>query len=114
MTRTKEWIREKRRRPRKAVGITMGLAANKKAAGRLDGTVMDLSDSGMALETSLLLEEGSVIVFRIKPPLEIRGEIRHIKPGTAEGRFRYGVRFLRIGYDRVADGRTKFISAKFR
>ena len=48
-------------------------------------------------------------------PLEIRGEVRHIKAGSGGGMYRYGVRFHKIGAAGAADAKPEsFIAARFR
>ncbi len=118
MLKTKKKVRiiaEKRRHPRFPVGITMSVHAGGQSVGKCQGTISDLSVSGMSFKSNKPLEEGSVLFLKINIPLEIRGEVRHIKAGTVGGPHRYGVRFHKIGYEGKEQGRPEnFIAAKFR
>ena len=103
---------EKRRFPRFPLGITMDLHARGLAVSKgVSGTIIDLSVGGMSFETPAELEEGSSIYLKINIPLEIRGQVRHIrKVGLTH---RYGVRFHKIGFGGVDEKRPeKFIAAK--
>jgi c-di-GMP-binding flagellar brake protein YcgR len=105
---------EKRQHPRFPVGITMDIHAKGQTISKCRGTITDLSVSGMTFRTSAELEEGSVLFLKINIPLEIRGEIRHIRAGSTGGMHRYGVRFHRIGFDVAGQKRPEnFITAKF-
>lgn len=106
---------EKRRHQRFPVGITMDIHARGQSVGKVRGTITDLSVSGMTFKTNKPLEEGSMLYLKLNIPLEIRGEVRHIRAGSAGGTHRYGVRFHRIGFE-GADGADadNFIKAKFQ
>ena len=106
--------KEKRKHPRFPVGISMSLFTNGRNVGRCKGQILDLSTGGMAFETDTELEEGSSLFLKINIPLEIRGEVRHIKAGLG-GLQRYGVRFHKIGF-KSADGAkpASFIAARFQ
>ncbi len=104
---------EKRRHPRFNLGISMDMHAKGLAVSTgVSGTIIDLSVGGMSFETPAELEEGSSIYLKINIPLEIRGQVRHIrKTGAAH---RYGVRFHKIGFGGVDEKKPeKFIAAKF-
>ncbi|MFC1679278.1 PilZ domain-containing protein [Elusimicrobiota bacterium] len=106
---------EKRKHPRFPVGITMDIHAKGHAIGKCRGSITDLSVSGMTLKTNSELEEGSVLYLKINIPLEIRGEVRHIRSGSTGGLHRYGVRFHHIGAEMSKDNRPEnFIAAKFQ
>ena len=106
--------KEKRRHPRFPVGITMDVHAKGHAVGKCRGTISDLSVGGMSFKTSTELEEGASLYLKINIPLEIRGEVRHIKSGSAGGMHRYGVRFHKLGFE-TADSMKAgdFIAARF-
>ncbi|MFA5140168.1 MAG: PilZ domain-containing protein [Elusimicrobiota bacterium] len=105
---------EKRQHPRFPVGITMDIHAKGQTVSKCRGTITDLSVSGMTFRTSAELEEGSVLFLKINIPLEIRGEIRHIRAGSTGGMHRYGVRFHRIGFEVIGQERPEsFVTAKF-
>lgn len=113
--KTQKAVSEKRKHPRFPVGITMDIHAKGHPVGKCRGTIMDLSVSGMSLKTNSQLEEGSVLYLKLNIPLEIRGEIRHIRSGAAGGPYRYGVRFHHIGSEETKDSRPeKFIAARFQ
>ena len=105
---------EKRRHPRYPVGITMDIhEGGGLTQDKVRGTITDLSISGMTFKTNKQLEEGSMLYLKINIPLEIRGEVRHIRGGAPL--HRYGVRFHKIGF--AGSGPRKpasFINAKFR
>lgn len=106
---------DKRRHQRFPVGITMDLHAKGESVGKFRGTITDLSVGGMSFKTNTELEEGSVLYLKINIPLEIRGEIRHIRNAAAGGMQRYGVRFHKIGFEGAAQDRPEtFIAAKFQ
>jgi hypothetical protein len=106
--------KEKRRHPRFPVGISMAMFTRGKNVGRCKGEILDLSVGGMAFKTGTELEEGSSLFLKINIPLEIRGEVRHIKAGTG-GLHRYGVRFHKIGFSSADAARpANFIAAKFQ
>lgn len=106
---------EKRRHPRFPVGITMDIHTKGESVGKVRGTITDLSVSGMTLKTNSELEEGCVLYLKINIPLEIRGEVRHIRSGSGGGTHRYGVRFHRIGLEGPGQARPdSFIAAKFQ
>jgi c-di-GMP-binding flagellar brake protein YcgR len=87
---------EKRRYPRTAVGLTLDIQANCQEAGKIRGTISDMSVSGMSLKTNAELEEGMTLHLKFTAPqrIEIRGEVRNVQ--DAEGGYRYGVRFHKI------------------
>src|SRR5687767_5886006 len=89
---------EKRRHTRYPVGLTMDV--HSAGAAPLRATISDLSESGMSLRSSAVLEAGMCLhlTLRAPRPLHIRGEVRHIKGSVAGGMHRYGVRFHKVGY----------------
>ena len=106
---------EKRRHPRFPVGITLEVRTDGQRVGKCRGSIVDLSVGGMAFKTDTLLEEGMCLYLKLNIPLEVRGEIRHMKGSAVGGMHRYGVRFHKIGY--MAADATKpqtFIAAQFR
>ena len=106
---------EKRRYPRFPVGITMDIQSKGATVGKCRGTIADLSVGGMAFKSDALLEEGMCLYLKLNIPLEIRGEIRHIKGSASGGLNRYGVRFHKIGYTAPDAARpANFIAAKFQ
>jgi len=107
--------KEKRKHPRFPVGISMDIHAKGQSVGKCRGTISDLSVGGMSFRTNTSLEEGASLYLKINIPLEIRGEIRHIKAGSGGGMYRYGVRFHKIGS--ATPDKTKpenFIAARFQ
>lgn len=113
MTKTKG--SEKRRHPRFPLGITLDIHAKGGAVGKCRGTIVDLSMGGMAFRTNADLERGMCLYLKLNIPLEIRGEIRHIKGSSSGGMHRYGVRFHKIGYTVPEASRPEnFIAAKFQ
>ena len=107
--------KEKRRHPRFPVGITMDIHAKGQTVGKCRGTITDLSVGGMSFRTNSELDHGCVLYLKVNIPLEIRGEVRHIKSASSGGLHRYGVRFHKIGFE--AKGQVKpenFIAAKFQ
>ena len=107
--------REKRKHPRFPVGITMEIRAGGQKVRKCRGSIADLSVGGMAFKTDALLEEGMCIYLKLNIPLEIRGEIRHMKGSPVGGMHRYGVRFHKIGYQAPdANKPQNFIAAQFR
>lgn len=105
---------EKRKHPRFPVGITMDVHAKGQTIGKCRGTISDLSVGGMSFKTASVIEEGSSLYLKINIPLEIRGEVRHIRSGSSGGMHRYGVRFHKLGLA-TADERKAgdFIAARF-
>ncbi|HAM34441.1 MAG TPA: hypothetical protein DEB40_13370 [Elusimicrobia bacterium] len=107
--------REKRRHPRFPVGISLELRTGGQRVGKCRGTIVDLSMGGMAFKTNAELEEGMCLYLKLNIPLEIRGEVRHMKGSPVGGMHRYGVRFHKIGYAAPEDTKPpKFIAAQFR
>ncbi len=105
---------DKRKHPRFPVGITMDIHAKGHTVGKCRGTIADLSVGGMSFKTTSELEEGTSLYLKINIPLEIRGQVRHIKAGSTGGMHRYGVRFHKIGFttsDKLKAGH--FIAARF-
>ncbi|MEK7858887.1 MAG: PilZ domain-containing protein [Elusimicrobiota bacterium] len=106
---------EKRRHPRFPIGITMDIFAKGAAVGKCRGTIADLSVGGMAFKSNAVLEEGMCLYLKMNIPLEIRGEVRHMKGSSSGGLHRYGVRFHKIGYTLPDVSKPeKFIAAKFQ
>ncbi|MBI4376594.1 MAG: PilZ domain-containing protein [Elusimicrobia bacterium] len=106
---------EKRKFPRFPVGLTMDIFAKGHTVGKCRGTIADLSVGGMAFKSNAVLEEGMCIYLKVNIPLEIRGEVRHIKGVSSAGMYRYGVRFHKIGYVTPDSARPEnFIAAKFQ
>ncbi|MFH1723805.1 MAG: PilZ domain-containing protein [Elusimicrobiota bacterium] len=106
---------DKRRHPRFPVGIAMDIHLKGQAVQRCRGTISDLSVGGMSLRADADLEHGSSLYLKINIPLEIRGEVRHIKSGSRGGMHRYGVRFHHIGFEGAGESRPEsFIAAKFQ
>ena len=111
----KSSAKEKRRHPRFPVGITMDIHAHGHTVGKCRGTITDLSVGGMSFKTNSELEHGSVLYLKINIPLEIRGEVRHMRIGSSGGMHRYGVHFHRIGFEAANKNRPEnFIAAKFQ
>jgi len=106
---------DKRKHPRYPVGLAMDIHAKGHSVQKCRGTITDLSLGGMMLKTSTELKLGGMIYLKINVPLEVRGEIRHLKSGSAGGYHRYGIRFHKIGFEGgTSEARSKkFISAKF-
>ncbi|HAH08016.1 MAG TPA: hypothetical protein DCM05_16070 [Elusimicrobia bacterium] len=106
--------KEKRRHPRFPVGISLELFTRGRNVGKCKGEILDLSMGGMAFKTNQELEEGSSLFLKVNIPLEIRGEVRHIK-GAAAGQRRFGVRFHKIGFSSADAAKPQhFIAAKFQ
>jgi c-di-GMP-binding flagellar brake protein YcgR len=107
--------KEKRKHPRFPVGITLDLRANGHSMAKCRGSIVDLSVGGMAFKTDTVLEEGMHLYLKINVPLEVRGEIRHIKGAATGGLRRYGVRFHKIGYQAPEAAKPQaLIAAQFR
>ena len=107
--------KEKRRHPRFPVGITLEIRAGGQSVGKCRGKIADLSVGGMAFKTNAVLEEGMCLYLKLNIPLEIRGEIRHIKGSPAGGLHRYGVRFHKIGYASPDAAKPQsFVAAQFQ
>lgn len=106
---------DRRRHPRFPVGITLDIHARGRTIGRHRGAIHDLSIGGMAIRTDAELEEGATLYLKINIPLEIRGEVRHMKEGGGGGMRRYGVRFHKIAYSEPEASRpARFIAAQFQ
>lgn len=93
------FVNEKRRHPRFTVGLSLDISAAGHTAGKCRGTIADLSAGGMTFKTNAELEKGMHLLLKLDTPLEIRGEIRHIKGGLHGGLHSYGVRFHKIDFD---------------
>ena len=105
--------KEKRRHPRFPVGITLEIRADGHSVGKCRGAIADLSVGGMAFKTNALLEEGMSLYLKLNIPLEIRGEVRHIRGPVAGNLRRYGVRFHKIGYMSPEESKPQtFIAAR--
>lgn len=104
---------EKRKYPRFPLGIMMNIHAKGQSVGKCRGTIADLSVGGMAFKTNAMLDQGMSLYLKLNIPLEIRGEIRHIKGSETGGMHRYGVRFHKIGTPEQRRPEN-FISAKFQ
>ena len=87
---------EKRGHPRFAVGLKMDIRSKGAAAAKTRGTITDISASGMAFRSNAVLEEGMCLCLKLDLPLDIRGEVRHVKGPSRGGQRRYGVRFHKI------------------
>ncbi len=107
--------KEKRKHPRYPVGLTLDIHAGGETIGKFRGSIADLSVGGMAFKTDAMLDPGMSLYLKINIPLEIRGEIRHMKGSVAGGLHRYGVRFHKIGFS-TPDGSKpeNFVAAKFQ
>ena len=111
----REMSKEKRKHPRFPVGINLEIRADGHAVGKCRGLIADLSVGGMAFRTDAVLEEGMSLYLKLNIPLEIRGEVRHIKGSAAGGMRRYGVRFHKIGYQLPDTNKPQtFIAAQFQ
>ena len=107
--------KEKRRHPRFPVGINLDIRSGGQSVGRCRGAIVDLSVGGMAFKSDALLEAGMCLYLKLNIPLEIRGEVRHMKGSAAGGMRRYGVRFHKIGYASAEAAKPPaFIAARFR
>ncbi|MFA6030056.1 MAG: PilZ domain-containing protein [Elusimicrobiota bacterium] len=106
---------EKRRHPRFPVDITMEVRTKSRVVGKGVGRILDLSVGGMAIKTDTEIEEGSSLFLKINIPLEIRGEVRHMRSSVVGGLHRYGVRFHRIGFVSPEAAKPEHhVTAKFR
>jgi hypothetical protein len=111
----KETGREKRKHPRFPVGINLEIRADGHAVGKCRGSIADLSVGGMAFKTDAVLEEGMSLYLKLNIPLEIHGEVRHIKGSAVGGMHRYGVRFHKLGYQLAESSKPQtFIAAQFQ
>ena len=107
--------KEKRKHPRFPVGINLEIRADGHAVGKCRGAIADLSVGGMAFKTDAVLEEGMSLYLKLNIPLEIHGEVRHMKGSAAGGMRRYGVRFHKLGYQLPDINKPQtFIAAKFQ
>jgi len=106
---------EKRRHQRFPIGLMMDIHTKGQVMGRCRGTIADLSVGGMSFRTNAVLDTGMSLYLKINIPLEIRGEIRHIKGSASGGLHRYGVRFHHIGFTTPEAAKpANFIAAKFQ
>lgn len=106
--------KEKRKHVRFPVGVTMDIRAKGHTVGKCRGTISDLSTGGMSFKTSAELEQGTLLYLKLNIPLEIRGEVRHMRSGATGGMHRYGVRFHKIGFPTAQSQKAgDFIAAKF-
>lgn len=106
--------KEKRRNPRFPIGIMLEVNTKGQAMSKCRGSIADLSVGGMSFRTNAVLESGMSIYLKVNIPLEIRGEIRHLRRSASGGLNRYGVRFHHIGFTEPESKRPdNFISAKF-
>lgn len=106
---------ERRRHPRFPVGLSMDIRSRGHSVERCRGSIRDLSVGGMAFKSNAVLEEGASLYLKINIPLEIRGEVRHMRGGPADATRRYGVRFHRIGFSSSDRAKPEnFIAAKFQ
>ena len=111
----KEMSREKRKHPRFPVGIKLEIRADGHAVGKCRGSIADLSVGGMAFKTDAVLEEGMSLYLKLNIPLEIHGEVRHMKGSAVGGMHRYGVRFHKLGYQLPDTNKPQtFIAAQFQ
>ena len=110
-----ETKREKRKHPRFPVGINLEIRAGGHSLGKCRGAIVDLSVGGMAFKSDTLLEEGMSLYLKLNIPLEIHGEVRHMKGSAAGAMHRYGVRFHKIGYQLPDTNKPQtFIAAQFQ
>ena len=75
---------EKRKHPRFPVGITMDIHAKGHTVGKCRGTISDLSVGGMSFKSTAVLEAGASLYLKINIPLEVRGDVRHIRAKFAK------------------------------
>jgi len=114
MNGKKKKATEKRRHERFPMGLSLGVVTKGEGVRRCLGVIADLSMGGMAFESDAVLEEGSSLYLRVNIPLELRGEVRRVKPGARAGVHRYGVRFHRMGFSSPDSAKPqKFIAASF-
>ncbi|MBI4057536.1 MAG: PilZ domain-containing protein [Elusimicrobia bacterium] len=104
---------EKRKHPRFPVGLALELHAPGHLISRGKGKIVDLSVGGMSFETNAELEEGTSLYLKVNIPLEIRGDVRHIRQrGTLHS---YGVRFHKMGSVTADESKpAHFIAAHFQ
>ncbi len=106
---------EKRRHKRIPVGISLDIRAKGGGVSKCRGMIADLSVSGMTFKTDAELEKGMSLYLKLNIPLEIRGEVRHIRSSASGGLNRYGVHFHKIGIVTPDESKPgSFIAAKFR
>jgi hypothetical protein len=106
---------EKRQFPRFRVGVVLDLHTKGTVSKGVAGSIVDLSVGGMSFETPAELEEGASIYLKVNLPLEIRGEVRHIR--QVGSTHRYGVRFHKIDFGGGKESGPrpeKFIAARFQ
>jgi hypothetical protein len=105
---------EKRQHPRFRVGVVLEMHTKGGVTKGVAGSIVDLSVGGMSFETPAELEEGSSIYLKVNLPLEIRGQVRHIR--QVGSTHRYGVRFHKLDFGGGKDESPrpeKFIAARF-
>lgn len=87
---------EKRRHPRVAVGVPLDITV---LGAQCRGTIADMSVGGMTFKTNAELEKGMHLYLKVGAnPVQIRGEVRHMRDGDTGGLRRYGVRFHKIDF----------------
>ena len=107
--------KEKRKHPRFPVGINLEIRAGGHSAGKCRGSIVDLSVGGMSFKSDAVLEEGMSLYLKLNIPLEIHGEVRHMRGSVVGGLHRYGVRFHKIGYQLPDTNKPQtFIAAQFQ
>ena len=86
---------DKRRHPRMPLDLSLDLRTMK--GGTTKGRIIDISASGMSLQTNEPIDEGSVLCLKVDSAMKIRGEVRHIKTDAVGHTYEYGVRFHKVG-----------------
>ena len=84
---------ERRREPRFPASARVEIEIEKPAVGRVQGTVFEVSRSGLRLELPLAIEAGTCIKINLKNVV-VSGEVRHCRPaktGFSAGVFVKGV-----------------------
>jgi len=85
--------KDKRRFARQSTNFSLEISDPAKPGRKVTALITDMSDGGMALETSSKMEIGSTL--RLAIPAIIRGGV--IRCEERGSKFRYGIQFHQVG-----------------
>ncbi|MFC1521817.1 PilZ domain-containing protein [Elusimicrobiota bacterium] len=105
--KTKKKTSEKRRCERHPANFTLDLSKSKGPAKGMQASVVDISNGGMAFETSKKIDVGSFMSIGLNAPFRVHGDIAYCR--VYGKKYRYGLRFHHVY---ASPGMSRFLRIK--
>lgn len=88
--------KEMRRHQRYPTNFSLDIADIIKSGKKITAVITNISEGGMALETSQKMDVDSSLSLQIQMPLSVQGGV--VRSEQKRGKYRYGVRFHNVRF----------------